>query len=143
MTGHPARRRDDRDPEGARFEALLARLVRGELTEPEEEELALYAEGDDARAAALSRARKMRDLGGAWLRRVEDDRALATLEHRRSVRLERGVGVALLVGAVVVGLVSAEVGAGLMAAGTVTLLWSFLRTAFAARTKDPYRDVQE
>ena len=129
------------DPEDARFTELLEDLARGRITPEGEAELALYAEADPQRAEAVERARRTAALGRGWLDRVVEDERLARAERSALVRAERGLGLTLFAGGLLVQAFAPVVGAGMFAAGTVTLLWSFVRTALAARRRDPYRKV--
>ena len=129
------------DPEDARFEELLEDLACGRITPEAEAELALYAEADPRRAEAVERARRAAALGRGWLERVVEDERLTQVERSGLVRAERGLGLALFAGGLLVQAFAPVAGAGMLAAGTVTLLWSFVRTALAARRRDPYRKV--
>ena len=131
------------DPESARLDELVRRLVRGEASEAERAEIELYAERDPGVVQRIERARKIEQLGGAWLARVEANAEIERAERSTWTRTERGVGVGLLLagwGATFAG--AAIVGGGLLAAGAATLLFSFVRGAIHAARKDPYRDVR-
>ncbi|RMG94129.1 MAG: hypothetical protein D6705_16940 [Deltaproteobacteria bacterium] len=129
------------DPEERRFSELLRGLARGELDEAAQAELALYAEADPERRAAVENARRARDLGGTWLRRVDDDAQVEALQRRPLVRIERRIGVGLFVGGLGMSFLLPAMGAGMLAAGAVTLLWSYVRLAWVERNRDPYRRI--
>ncbi len=127
------------DPEQARVDALVHRLVRGEASEAERVELELYAERDPGLLARIERARQVARLGGTWLARVEADAEIARAERSRWVRAQRVVGGVLVAAGWVAQTAGAvAVGGGLLAAGVLTLLASWLRHA----RKDPYKEIE-
>jgi hypothetical protein len=131
------------EPEQERINALLDRVARGVLTEAESEELALYTvERPELRAEVATRARRA-DLGAGWLARVEADQQIARLETARPVRIERGVGLALMVGGALALPFAPAAGPAIAVLGLLVLVASFVRVRLATLKNDPYKDVQQ
>jgi hypothetical protein len=131
----------DDDPETQRLDALIARAVEGALSESEREELALYAEHDPGVESRLRTAEEQGRLARGWLERVRRDGELAMIETSSRVRIERGVGLALLVAGYALTFLTPALGAGAMGAGVLMLLYTFVRVRLASHGKDPYKDV--
>ncbi|MCB9567134.1 MAG: hypothetical protein H6710_07985 [Myxococcales bacterium] len=111
------------DPEEARVAELLDRVRRGELSEGEREELALYA-------------------AEGWLARVEADDRIATIEGSRGVQIERGIGLALVLGGLVTSSLAPLTGSLALLAGVLLLIYSFARVRLATHRRDPYKDIK-
>jgi ferric-dicitrate binding protein FerR (iron transport regulator) len=129
------------DPEHERIEELLGRSRTGEATEAEREELELYVKSQPELRALVERSQRERELGEGWLQRVEADEKLQALGASPRVRLERGLGLGLLVAGFGLNLVAPAVGGIAMGTGVLVLLYSFLRARFAEQKSDPYKDV--
>jgi hypothetical protein len=129
------------DPERARFDALLAAHRRGEATAPQREELALYVGDDAERAAAVAANERAASLGQGWLRRVEDDDRLASIDGSRRAKIERGVGLALVATGWLLQFPLGVFGLALMGIGVLTVVYSLVRVRLAGAAKDPYKDV--
>lgn len=128
------------DPERDRVEALLQRKLRGDATEAETEELAMYAaDRPDLRAHIEAEAGRG-PLGKDWLARVHQDNAIARVEGSKRAKIERGVGLALALGgwAATLVLPSAGLVAGL---GLAIVLYSLVRVRLANHANDPYKDI--
>jgi hypothetical protein len=114
----------------------------GEATEAEQEELALYAEGDPAVALLSRRADEERTLGGTWLSRVAADRRIEAAERSPVVVAERGLGMALLIGGLVGVFFVPALGLA-AAAGAGILGFSVLRVRLRTAMDDPYKDIEK
>jgi hypothetical protein len=130
------------DPERARVEALVLLVGRGEASEAEREELALYAEHDPAILTRVKAIHQDRATGGAWLDRIEADHRLQAVETSRRTRLERVTGLGLLAAGILGAFAHPIVGAAGIALGLVVLTWSVLRVRIGTLGDDPYKDVK-
>lgn len=139
MTEDPERAAD---PELARIDELLAAVARSEATEAEREELAMYAADHPDLPARIEATTRAGDLGRGWLARVERDDRLQLHERTRTVRAERGVGLALILSGMAAGFVSPTLGTVGIVGGFAVLLYSFLRLRIKTHRDDPYKDVQ-
>jgi len=129
------------DPETHRIEQLLGRARTGEATEAEHEELELYAKSQPEIRALVERSQRERELGEGWLQRVEADEKLRALGASPRVRLERSLGLGLLVAGFGLNLIVPAVGGIAMGTGVLVLLYSFVRARLAEQKSDPYKDV--
>jgi hypothetical protein len=129
------------DPEKERVEQLLGRSRTGEATEAEREELELYAKEQPEVRALVEKSQRESELGEGWLQRVEADDKLQALGASRRVRLERGLGLGLLVAGFGLNLIAPAIGGIAMGTGTLVLLYSFVRARLAEQKSDPYKDV--
>lgn len=129
------------DPENERVNALMIRAMEGSDTPAEREELVLYAERDPQVLARLEHAERQGRLARGWLERVRGDSELQRVEHSRSARLERGVGLGLLAVGTVLTFVAPVLGSAALGAGALTLLISFVRVRLSTHAADPYKDV--
>jgi len=130
-----------KDPEKERIEQLRVRTRTGEATEAEHEELELYAKSQPEVRALVDRSQRERALGEGWLQRVEADEKLQALGASPRVRLERGLGLGLLVAGFGLNLIVPAVGGIAMGSGLLVLLYSFVRARIAEQKSDPYKDV--
>lgn len=130
------------DPELARIEELLAAVGRGEASDAEREELAMYTAEHPDLPARIEASSKSGELGRGWLARVERDDALRRHEHTRTTRAERGMGLAMVLAGMAAGFVSPTVGTVGIVGGFVVLLYSFLRVRMKTHRDDPYKDVE-
>lgn len=129
------------DPEARRIEELLAKQRAGEASAAESEELALYAREHPALAGRIEQMDRERELGGGWLARVEADSKLQAAETSPRVRLERGLGLGLMVGGFAFTMLAPVVGLAAVGTGVLLLLYSFVRARLATHRSDPYKDV--
>jgi hypothetical protein len=129
------------DPEQDRIAQLLGRARTGEATEAEHEELELYAKSQPEVKALVEKSQRDRELGEGWLRRVEADEKLQALGASPRVRLERGLGLGLLVVGFGLNMIAPTVGGIAMGGGVLVLLYSFVRARIAEQKSDPYKDV--
>ncbi|MCB9704195.1 MAG: hypothetical protein H6711_20065 [Myxococcales bacterium] len=130
------------DPEEARVAELLDRVRRGELSEGEREELALYAAEDPSLHQAIAARSEEARLGEGWLARVEADDRIATIEGSRGVQIERGIGLALVLGGLVTSSLAPLTGSLALLAGVLLLIYSFARVRLATHRRDPYKDIK-
>ncbi len=134
------------EPERARINTLLEQVTRGQVTEAETEELALYVAEDPSLRAEVATRAKHAELGEGWLARLEADHAIARVEESPRAKLERGAGLALfVVGLVATPLTAAAapaLGPTLLVLGLAILIWSYARVRLATYSHDPYKDVQ-
>jgi len=121
----------------------LARAsAEGRASEAEREELALYVPDEPERRVLVERARAQQQLGDGWLARVEADDALAAADRHRTVRLERGLGVGLLLAGLVAAPFAPVFAVVATAAGGTAIVASLLRARWLAGQRDPYRDIE-
>lgn len=130
------------DPELARIDELLAAVGRGEASDAEREELAMYASDHPDLPARIEASASAGELGQGWLARVERDDALQLHEHARTTRAERGAGLAMILAGMAAGFVSPTVGTVGIVGGFGVLLYSFLRVRMKTHRDDPYKDVE-
>lgn len=130
------------DPERQRVAELLGRVTRGEVSEAEREELALYVEAEPELRQAIARSEEQGRLGSGWLARVEADHAIAEVESSPRTMIERGVGLALFFGGLVASFAAPITGSVALLAGLLLLVASFIRVRVATHRSDPYKDVQ-
>ena len=130
------------DPEAQRVDELLARVTRGEVSEAEREELAIYVADDPELADAIRGQEAKARLGGEWLARVSADEELARVETSTRTNVERGVGLALFFGGLVVSFAAPVIGLAALMAGLLLLVFSFLRVRLRTHRSDPYKDIQ-
>lgn len=128
------------DAEDARVDELLAARTRGDATEAQTEELALYLEQRPELRARVEQAVRDGELGQGWLARVEADHRVALVEQAPRARLERTVGIGLAGVGFVLSMMTPW-GAPLLGAGTLVLLYSVIRVRLRTHATDPYKDV--
>ena len=128
------------DPEVARVAALLERQLQGSATAAEGEELALYASDRPELRAAIEAQVARGALGQGWLERVRKDDAMARVEGSPRARIERGIGVALVLVGWVLSTVSLA-GGPLAGIGIALLLYSLIRVRIGTQASDPYKDI--
>jgi anti-sigma factor RsiW len=129
------------DIEDVRIEELLAARARGNATEAQTEELALYVEQRPELRARVEQAQQHGELGRGWLSRVEADHEVELAEQTPRVRLERGSGLGLLGLGAVLSFIMPFVGTPLLGLGTLVLLYSVARVRLRTHAIDPYKDV--
>lgn len=129
------------DPEAARVDELLAQHRHGRATEAESEELALYVRDRPELRPRVDQAAREGVLGEGWLARVERDHQVQKIENSGRARVERGIGLVLVIGGYLLTLATPAVGGAAIAAGFGLLLYSIVRTRLASRASDPYEDV--
>jgi hypothetical protein len=129
------------DVEDLRIEELLAAQARGDTTEAQTEELALYVEQRPELRARAEQAVRHGELGQGWLSRVEADHRVELVEQTPRVHLERGVGLGLVALGFVLAFVVPVGGAPLIGLGMLVLLYSFVRVRLRTHAIDPYKDV--
>ncbi len=121
-------------------------MTRGQVTDAETEELALYVAEDPSLRAEIATRAKQAELGEGWMARLEADHAIARVETGPRAKLERGAGLALFVAGVAATPLTAAVapalGPTLVLLGLAILIWSFARVRLATYSDDPYKDVQ-
>jgi hypothetical protein len=130
------------DPDEQRLHELARASADGRASEAEREELALYVPDEPQRRALVERARAQQQLGDGWLARVEADDALAAADRHGSVRLERGLGVGLLLAGLVASPFAPVFAVVATAAGGTAIVASLLRARWLAGLRDPYRDIE-
>lgn len=124
------------------MDELLDRVTHGEVSEAEREELALYV-ADDPRLAEEIRGREdQARLGGEWLARVAADDRLVKIESSTRSNVERGVGLALFLGGLLVSFAAPLTGTVALMFGVLLLAYSFTRVRLATYREDPYKDIQ-
>lgn len=133
---------DPGDPELARIDELLAAVGRGDASDAEREELDMYAAEHPDLPARIEASARAGELGQGWLVRVESDERMQLHERTRTVRAERGVGLAMVLAGMALGFVSPAAGTVGILGGFVVLLYSFLRVRIKTHRDDPYKDVQ-
>lgn len=129
------------DPEAARIEELLAAVARGEASDADREELALYTASNPDLPARIRDSARTGELGEGWLARVEGDNRVQLTEQSTVTRVERGAGLALVLGGMGLSLLAPGVGAVGIVAGFGVLLYSFARVRLKTHRDDPYKDV--
>lgn len=129
------------DPEVARIEALLAAERGGTASEAEREELAIYAAERPELAGRLVENARAAELGAGWLHRVEHDERRLAIERGSRARIERGVGLGLVLVGWLLHFPLPIAGVLLSGGGIVLLLYSLLRVRSRAGHRDPYEDV--
>ena len=129
------------DPEAARIEELLAAVARGEASDADREELALYTASHSDLPARIQDSRRTGELGEGWLARVEGDNRVQMTEQAKLTRIERGTGLALILGGMGLGLVAPAAGGVGIVVGFGVLLYSFARVRLKTHRDDPYKDV--
>jgi hypothetical protein len=133
------------DPELQRITELLVRERSGQLDDDGREELALYIDRPELIEQAQARLPAVLVPGGsddrAWLARVHDDEALVRANQTPRTRVERGVGVGMIIGGWIVGVLGSPIGVVLAAGGAALVLTSFLRVRLANR-RDPYDEIK-
>lgn len=129
------------DAEEARIEELLAAQTRGDATEAQTEELALYVGERPELAARVEQAARNGELGQGWLVRVEADHQVELVEQAPRARMERTVGAGMAVAGLVLSFVAPAVGAPLLGVGSLVLLYSIIRVRLRTHAADPYKDV--
>lgn len=132
---------DPADPEAARIEELLAAVARGEATEADREELALYTASNPDLPARIQDSHRTGELGEGWLARVEGDNRVQMTEQATMTRVERGAGLALVLGGMGLSLVAPAAGGVGIVVGFGVLLYSFARVRLKTHRDDPYKDV--
>ena len=133
----------EEDPEKQRIDELVAKVGRQEASDAEREELALYAADNPEIEHRLTAEAESARLGRGWLERVEADRRLKNREATRFIKVERGVGLALVIGGTALGFVGSIAGPIAVMGGIGLLAWSFARTRLATYKDDPYKDIKE
>lgn len=129
------------DPEAQRVQELLQRQLEGNASPAETEELALYVQDRPDLRAHIEAQVARGQLGKGWLERVRKDDAIAKLDTTRRTKLERAIGLPLVVGGWALSLVAPTIGAPLAGIGIVLLLYSLVRVRLASHKNDPYKDV--
>lgn len=130
------------EPEEARLRELAVAAAKGQATDAEREELALYLDRDATALARVEAIAEREKLGGAWLERVKADDAIQTVEKTRLTRVERGIGLGLAAVGFAGLFVFPPVGAPILGLGTLILAWSVLRVRLATFQSDPYKDIE-
>ena len=77
----------------------------------------------------------------AWLGRVQADEALVRANQAPRTRIERGSGVAMIVGGWLIGMLGSPIGLVLAGAGVALVLASFVRVRLGNR-RDPYDEIK-
>jgi hypothetical protein len=129
------------DPEQKRIEELLGRSRTGEASDAEREELELYTRERPELLARVAAVDRERSLGEGWLQRVEADHRLKTVEAGARTRLERRVGLGLVVAGFVLEVLTPVIGGPVLGAGLLVLLYSYVRSRLREHKTDPYKDV--
>jgi len=117
-------------------------VTRGEVSEAEREELALYVADDPELADAIRGHETKARLGGEWLARVSADEQLARVETSTRANVERGIGLALFFGGLLASFAAPVVGSAALVGGLLLLVFSFLRVRLKTHRSDPYKDIQ-
>lgn len=129
------------DVEEERIEQLLAAQTRGNASEAETEELALYVQQQPRLRHRVEQAVRDGQLGQGWLERVERDHQVQLVEDAPRARLERGLGLGLAGVGMLLWLLSPVAGAPVVGVGTLVLLYSLVRVRIKTHAADPYKDV--
>jgi len=123
-------------------EELLDRVTHGEVSEAEREELALYVADDPQLAEEIRGREDQARLGGEWLARVAADDRLVTVDRSTRSNVERGVGLALFFGGLLVSFAAPLTGTVALFLGLLLLAYSFVRVRLTTYRDDPYKDIQ-
>ncbi len=140
MAAHDANGTAPDDPEAARVQALLMRQLEGNASDAETEELALYASDRPDLRNHIQEQVARGTLGEGWLERVRKDEAIAATEGSTRARVERGTGLALLLGGWGLSYLT-PIGVGFAAIGMLIVLYSLVRVRLATHQTDPYKDI--
>ena len=138
-----------------RFEELMVKVADGAATPAEREELMAFVADKPELRLELEEHQALKSVTDGWMARLEAD--LAVDRHRKSPveRIERGLGLCLLLAGFCVLMVAGpvlalldpevpaaiKIGLGATLAGAVLLLLHLLRTRLRDRPEDPYRKV--
>ncbi|MBL4686753.1 MAG: hypothetical protein JKY37_19300 [Nannocystaceae bacterium] len=128
------------DVAAERVAVLLQCQLEGNATDAETEELTLYAEERPDLRAHIENQVARGNLGHGWLERVRKDEAIATVENTSRARVERGVGLAMILGGFAAAFFT-PVGGGVVGMGLLILLYSVVRVRLATHANDPYKDI--
>lgn len=134
---------EKRDPREARIVELIDRVQREQATDAEREELALYVEETPALEQRMAERQREVELGGAWLVRVQADRALEAAETTPAVRAERALGVGLTVAGFALSPIAPALSVAGLLGGIGLLTWSFVRVRLRTYKDDPYKDIDK
>jgi hypothetical protein len=137
------------DPEIRRVAELLAREHSGTIDEAEREELALYHDQPETLAQARRHLPALLGSGQvagggdqAWLARVQHDQQLAQAEQSPRARIERGIGVTLLLAGWLTSMAGSPLGGAMAVFGVVLVLGSFIRVRRSG-PRDPYDEIRQ
>jgi len=129
------------DPERQRVADLLDRVKQGAVSEAEREELALYVAGDPRLVETIQRREEEARLGGEWLARATADDRIALVESSTRSKLERGLGLTLTLGGMLVVFGAPTVGSVACLLGLLLLAYSLIRVRLQSHP-DPYKDIR-